>query len=174
MICNIVKCWHERLFYLDKRNAKQCCSDIPLTMAAITKENAAWVRDLRGKEYEKQFLSQLDIGDFGYYACVDGKAVGYGWVKRHGSKDYFFDIGECCCYLCRFFVHESMRGHRIYPKLICALIEHETEVNDFYIAVERGNEASERGLLKVGFEFQKELSFLRVLRRTVNKYRLEK
>ena len=172
MIGNLIKCWHERLFYVERKNVTRRCSDLTVKMIPVTKENAAWVRTLRGAEYEKQFLDQLGMGDFGYFACVDGKTVGYGWVKRPGSKDYFFRIGEGCRYLCRFFVHESMRGHGIYPELICALIEHEADVNDFYIDVERGNEASERGLKKVGFEFQKEFVFLRVLRRTVNRYAL--
>ena len=54
-------------------------------------------------------------------------------------------------YLCRFFVHESMRGHKIYSEIISALIQKETAAKTFYIAVERGNESSERGLKKVGF-----------------------
>lgn len=174
MIGNLIKCWHERLFYISRETVVKCQSDLLLEMLPITKENTVWVRTMRGQEYVKQFIDQLAMGDFGYYACVNGKAVGYGWVKYPGSKDYFFNIEEGCRYLCRFFVHESMRGHGIYPELICALIEHEDEANNFYIAVERGNVASERGLRKVGLEFQKEFSFLRLLRRTVNKHRLER
>ena len=173
MIGNLIKCWYERLFRISREKVVKYRSDLLLEMLPITKDNVVWVRTLRGQEYEKQFVDQLAMGDFGYYACLDGKAVGYGWVKHPGSKDYFFDIEEGCRYLCRFFVHESMRGHGIYPELICALIEHETEADVFHIAVERGNMASEQGLKKVGFEFQKEFSFLRLFRRTVNKYKLK-
>ena len=53
------------------------------------------------------------------------------------------------------------------------LIEHENDCDKFYIDVEHGNEASERGLQKVGFTFFKKFGFIRGFKKTFNMYRLE-
>ena len=74
MIGNLIKCWHERLFYVERKNVIPRRSDLTVEMIPVTQENASWVRELRGAEYEKQFLDQLSMGDFGYFACVDEKA----------------------------------------------------------------------------------------------------
>ena len=170
----LFKCWHERLFRVKREKATLQKSDLDLEMIPVTEENAYLVKDLRGAEFEKQFKYQLSLGDFGYYAYCEGKPVGYGWAKHTGSDDFFFKIGEGCVYLCRFFVHESMRGHRIYPELISELMKRENETETFYIAVERGNESSERGLRKVGFEFVKEFGFVRGFKKTFNMKKLTK
>lgn len=164
----LFKCWHERLFRLKREQAIFQKSDLDIEMVPITQENVGLVRDLRGDIYEEQFRYQLSLGDFGYYAFYNAEPVGYGWVKHPGSDDYFFKIGEGCVYLCRFFVHSSMRGHGIYPELISALIQKENTAQTFYIAVERGNESSKRGLKKVGFKFVKEYGFIRGFKKTFN------
>ncbi len=168
----LFKCWHEQLFRANRINITPKISDLPLKFVPVTEDNTHLVRDLRGTVYEAQFREQLGLGDFGYYAYLDGTPVGYGWAKHAGSDDYFFKIGRGCVYLCRFFVHESARGHGIYPALISALIEHEFNTNCFYIAAERGNDASVRGLTKVGFDFVKEFGFVRGFKKTFNKERL--
>ncbi len=165
----LFKCWHERLFHVDRDKVIEKKSDLALEFVPVTEENVYLVRDLRGAEYEGQFRYQLSLGDFGYYAYFNGDPVGYGWVKHEGSDDYFFKIGENSAYLCRFFVHESMRGHGIYPELITSLIELKKDIDSFYIAVERGNESSDRGLRKVGFDFVKEYGFIRGFKKTFNK-----
>ena len=133
----LFKCWHEKLFRANRADVVLQKSNLELHMIPITEENASLVCELRGPEYERQFRYQLSLGDFGYYAYYDGRPVGYGWVKHPGSDDFFFKIGEGCVYLCRFFVHESMRGHRIYPEIISRLIQKEDATKTFYIAVER-------------------------------------
>jgi len=164
----LFKCWHERLFEV-KRSDFITHNNEKLTFVPITSENAGLVKKLRGEIYESQFLYQLSLGDFGYYAYIDGKPVGYGWAKHPGSDDYFYKIGEKCVYLCRFFVCESVRGQGIYPCIISALVQNEKEFNKFYIGVERGNISSEKGLLKTGFKFVKEYGFVRGFKHTFNK-----
>jgi len=168
----LFKCWHERLFRVRREDAVLKTSDLSLNMVPITEENAGLVCTLRGPEYEAQFRYQLSLKDFGYYAYFEGKPVGYGWAKHPGSDDFFFKTEADCVYLCRFFVHESMRGHGVYPELISELIKRESKAKSFYIAVERGNEASERGLKKVGFAFVKEFGFIRGFKKTFNKKKL--
>ena len=168
----LFKCWHEKLFCVKGNDVVYPKSNLDLKMIPITQENVSLVCDLRDPMYEGQFRYQLSLGDFGYYAYLDGKPVGYGWVKHTGSDDYFFKIGEGCVYLCRFFVHETMRGHGIYPEIISELIKKENNAETFYIAVERGNESSERGLKKVGFKFVKEYGFIRGFKKTINMKKL--
>lgn len=168
----LFKIWHENLFQVKRESVIEVKSKVPIDFVEITKDNANFVEELRGKEYLPQFEYQLSLGDFGYYAYYDGKPIGYGWAKHADSDDYFFKINEGCVYLCRFFVHESMRGQGIYPSLISALIEREKETDTFYIAVERGNTSSERGLKKVGFGHVKEYGFLRGFKHTFNKKKL--
>ena len=168
----LFKCWRERLFCVNRENVVLHKSKCEIEMIPITPDNIYLVRELRGSEFEKQFEYQLSLGDFGYYAYCNGKPVGYGWVKHEGSDDFFFKIGGDCVYLCRFFVHDSMRGQGIYPEIISELIKRENKINTFYIAVERGNDSSERGLKKVGFQFIKELGFIRGFKKTLNKKKL--
>lgn len=166
---HLIKVWHEQLFQISREDVRSVAATVNLEFISITEKNVEIVEKLRGAEYVKQFRQHLALGDFGYYAYYEGKPVGYGWVKHPGSRDFFFKIEEGCCYLCRFFVHEEMRGKRIYPNLITALIEREAKCNTFYIAVERGNTPSERGIAKIGFQLCKEYSFWRVLKQTINK-----
>ncbi len=165
----LFKCWHEKLFFADRAGIIPQKARIDLRFVPISYENIGLVRELRGDVYEGQFKDQLDMGDFGFYAYDGDTPVGYGWVKHEGSRDYFFRVKDSCCYLCRFFVHESMRGKGIYPEIITRLIERESNCDRFYIAVERGNDPSERGLRKVGFKFVKEYGFVRGFKRTFNK-----
>ena len=169
----LFKRWHEQLFFAKREKTVPRVTDLPVTLVPITEENTALVRELRGAQFEEQFRYQLSLGDFGYYACLDGKPVGYGWAKHAGSDDYFFKIGEGCVYLCRFFVHETARGRGVYPYLISSLIEREADTHRFYIAAERGNDASVRGLCKVGFTPVGEYGFLRGFKKTFNKKTLK-
>ncbi len=169
----LFKCWHERLFFARREELIPNKSDLDISFLAIDETNFEWVKELRGDVYANQFKYQLSMGDFGYYAMLDGKPIAYGWCKHSGSDDYFFKISDGVCYLCRFFTHESARGHGVYPALISALVEHEKDCNRFYIDVERGNEASERGLKKVGFKFFRKFGFIRGFKKTFNMYRLK-
>ena len=166
----LFKCWHERLFVLKREDlVRPEPKELKIDFVPITDDNIEKVAELRGEQFVLQFKQQLSFGDFGYYACIDGNPVGYGWVKHPCSDDYFFNISDACCYLCRFFVHESVRGNGIYPAIICKLIEKEFSYDTFYIAAERGNCSSERGLSKVGFSFVKEFGFIRGFKKTFNK-----
>lgn len=171
----LFKCWREKLFRATPSDISLVEPRISFNLVPISETNAWLVDELRGKEYVEQFKRQLALGDKGYYAWIDNKPIGYGWIKHPGSDDYFFIIGEGCVYLCRFFVQTNYRGNRVYPSMINRLIatisDHDRQT--YYIAVERGNEASERGLRKTGFSFVKEYTFIRGFKKTLNKRKLD-
>lgn len=168
----IFKFWKEGVYELRRSEHKTFTPRVEVTYVPIDFENAHKVTSLRGKTYERQFRAQLKMGDFGYYACVDGEVVGYGWYKTRGSKDYFFKVSDGCCYLCRFFVSEKMRGNGIYPALISKLIETKADDDLFYLAIEDTNISSQKGSAKVGFKLVCEYVFLRILKYTFNKKEL--
>lgn len=161
--------WKEKLYYLHRSNFKSVKSNCSLTFIDINLNNYFLIENIRGKKYVKQFKYQLSLGDYGVYALENDKIVGYGWVKHSGSKDYFYKFSDDICYLCRFFVIDAKRGYGIYPELISKLIESKACYNNFYINVEKGNIASERGLIKVGFRLDSEYTFFRALKHTFNK-----
>lgn len=168
----LFKRWPEQLFYVGWKDVIFHDARIPITFLPIDETNISLVRKMRGSIYEEQFRYQLMLGDFGYYAIYEGRPVAYGWVKHHGSDDYFYNIGEGTCYLCRFFTHEKYRGNGIYPALISKLILHEVNCEHFYIDIETGNASSQRGLEKVGFRFVREYAFIRGFKHTFNKQTL--
>ena len=131
-LSNVLKVWQEELFQLVREHIQPVVSDVNIKFVPISLENFTLVKELRGIEYVEQFKEHLLCGDFGYYAYVNGEAVAYGWAKHQGSKDYFFEIGPECVYLCRFFTHEKMRGHNIYPALISALMDKENNYKVFF------------------------------------------
>lgn len=169
----ITHTYREKLYTLQIDNRIKVVPRIDVNFEKITLENCHLVTELRGKIYLKEFKKMLETNDYGLFAVIGGKPVGYGWAKNKGSKDYFFEINEC--YLCRFFVSNSYRGLNIYPTIIQELIikmNKEEGIEKFYIAVENTNKPSIKGISKLGFKFIKEYSFLRILKITLNKKKL--
>lgn len=140
----------------------------------INMQNHQLVKNLRGERYVKQFIKHIDMNDIGIYALVNNKPVGYGWLKKKGSKDYFYKI-ENIDYLCRFFVKPEYRGQGIYPKIIHQLMLISKEKfcsKQFYISVEHTNQASINGIKKVGFKLVRQIKFIRCMKITLNKFKL--
>lgn len=176
MIKKIFHIYQEQLFNINYVGRKKVKSKYNLSYEVINLENYKQVNTLRGPQYVNDFRKMLLNGDTGVYAKVNEEYVGYGWAKMQGSKDYFFDISSNdISYLCRFYVKNTFRGGNIYPNLINWLIDFvsfNNKTNEFYIAVEVGNEASVKGINKVGFQYLENLKFIRVLKKTFNKHKL--
>lgn len=172
----------KKIFSKYTQNLYQICiDDVKLNLQLddieflfIDMQNYELVKDLRGYTYVKQFRKHLELKDIGIYAIINNKPVGYGWLKRKGSKDYFYKVGEID-YLCRFFVNPEYRGLGIYPKIIYKLmiVSKEKFLNKhFYISVENINQASINGIKKVGFRMIKQIKFIRCMKITLNKFKL--
>lgn len=72
----LFKRWHEKLFFLNRKDVLPQKARVDLIFIPIDAENAKFVREFRADIYEKQFKQQLSCGDFGYYACVNGTPIG--------------------------------------------------------------------------------------------------
>ena len=161
--------YQEKLFSISYTDRNVIQSKYNISYELINYNNYRIVEKLRSKQYVNDFKQMLKLGDIGVYAKINNKIVGYGWVKKKDSKDYFFKIDEF--YLCRFYVHNDFRGFNIYSNIINWLM---TYINDnycsskFYIAVEAENNSSTRGVEKIGFNYIKTLNFYRLLKITLN------
>lgn len=125
------------------------------------------------KESKLDFKSMLKDGDSGVFAFVDGRPVGYLWLKKDGSNDPFFDF-ENCCYLCRGFVHPDYRGRRLLNMMIKYLVDKYRDLyQDFYVAIAPTNISSIKSCQKVNIKYLRTFVFVRCLRVTFNKYTIK-
>ncbi|PAE25786.1 GNAT family N-acetyltransferase [Bacillus sp. 7894-2] len=170
---NLFKIYREKLYTLTLGNEKNVTPKVGITFKQITYENYILVKKLRESSYVKDFKKMLDMNDSGVFAFVGENLVGYGWAKMGNSKDYFYKIQDC--YLCRFYVSPQYRGQGIYPCIIKQLIysiNYEYGITRFFIAVENTNYPSINGINKIGFQFLRENTFVRIFRITLNKSQL--
>lgn len=166
--------YREQLFSISVKDACNQFSNNDISFEEITLSNYKQVASIRpGNFYIKDFKKMLILGDKGVFASLNGRLVGYGWLKQEPTKDYFFEIKAA--YLCRFFVHPDYRGKNIYPTIILHLLSilKNKGIEKAYLAVEHTNNASLRGIRKVGFDFIKEFPFIRICKCTLNKHLLK-
>lgn len=168
----IFRLYSLNLYKWSKSNS-EITTDLNYSFERITSENLKLISDISNEKI-CNFQKMLSWGDYGVFIFVNGKPVGYGWAKCKESRDYFFNIGEVC-YLCRFYINSDFRGHNLYPMTIKHLIEQfSKQYNDIYIAVDPANIPSIRGVMKLNFEFVSVLRFMRFLKITFRKFKLEK
>ena len=152
--------------YLDKAPSN-------IELIDINDENLEANKSYYPSKY-RSWKRSLKKGEKGVFAVCDGKAIGYGWLKKKGTKDPFYRFGKSVAYLAGFYVSSDFRGQNIYPALISQLILSSPEYDKFYISIYTSNVASRNGLLKVGFELIRSLTFIRIraLKVTLNKYKI--
>lgn len=175
MLKNLFRIWKEELFFLKREDYVKVISDLPLRFIRINENNLYLIQGItenKGEKALKNFKNQLKNGDLGLLVCIGDTPIAYGWAKFFKSRDFFFQISDSCCYLCKFYTHSNYRGHNVYPSLISTFIEYLSDYDRFYIDIEMGNLASKKGLLKVGFDTVKTFKFYRVFKITLNKYLL--
>ena len=96
-----------------------------------------------------------------YLACVDGVAVGYGWVASRtaeiGELGISLDLSPNERYMWDFVTLPEWRGRGIYPRIIQRMFAQESAAERFWIGHDQPNIASARGILKAGFHLTVEL-----------------
>lgn len=114
-------------------------------------------------------LQRLKRGDLCYTVRVDGRLAHYSWVQRSGSHPITeaaetvpVESGEFWIYNCRTV--DWAKGKRIYPATLERIInDHFAEsYQTAWIYTTRENIASQKGILRAGFEQVATLSALRV------------
>ncbi|HYK76760.1 MAG TPA: hypothetical protein VEV16_07275 [Daejeonella sp.] len=100
-----------------------------------------------------------------YVAYLDHIPVAFGWLAlgkaKIGELDHEFIVPFNQAYLWNFRTLESFRGRGIYPHLLQGIIALEqSKTSCFWIMHAPENRASQRGILKAGFNFIGEVSVL--------------
>lgn len=107
---------------------------------------------------------RFDAGHRAYVGLRNNAIVAWGWVATRTA-----DIGELGAtivipererYLWNFVTRAEYRGQGIYPRLLRAIVNAESqEADTFWIAYAPENHASAAGVRRAGFEEVAELSF---------------
>lgn len=107
---------------------------------------------------------RMDAGHRAYVAWLNESPAAWGWVATRTA-----DIGELAVaftlpagerYLWNFVTIPAFRGRGIYPRLLEAIIEAESqEAERFWIGYAPENHASGAGIVRAGFGMQAEMSF---------------
>lgn len=114
-------------------------------------------------------LVRLQRGDLCYTASVDGRLAHYSWVQRSGSHP-IAEAGmslpvaknEFWIYHCR--TAEWVRGRGIYPATLTRIINDQFSAGCriAWIYTSRDNIASQRGIVRAGFELVAKLKAFRL------------
>jgi len=127
------------------------------------------------REHDAQFMAALqgkpvaemqrrfDEGHRAYVARMYGAPAAWGWVATReatiGELNATLLIPQDHRYLWNFVTIAPYRGLGIYPRLLNAIIEAESDADQFWIAYAPENRASAAGIHKAGFVTLAELSF---------------
>ena len=102
-----------------------------------------------------ELKARMERGHAPWLAHIAGEPVGWGWCATRE-----FSIGELGIarslppgnrYLWDCFTVPSWRGQGIYPRLLQAMLDHEPDVERFWVGHDLDNLASARGIAKAGF-----------------------
>ena len=113
----------------------------------------------------EEVAARLAAGHRIYVASLDGTPTSYGWVATLsasiGELALEFALPASDRYLWDFVTLPEWRGRGIYPRLLQAIIEHESTAERFWIIAAPENAASGAGIAKAGFAPVGDLAFLR-------------
>ena len=114
-------------------------------------------------------LERLRRGDRCYTVSIDGRLAHYSWVQRSGSHPITeagvrvaVARGEFFIYHCRTV--EWARGKGIYPATLVRIVNdyYEEGCSSAWIYTTRENIASQRGILRAGFNLVARLEAVRL------------
>lgn len=106
-------------------------------------------------------------GETLYFATHQGRMISHGWRKRGIKNFYVYEIGcqvtftQDITMLYDFWVEDTYRGQGIYKKMLTKIIADSKKQEDLVIFAEKNNTASLKGICSVGFEYIREISFLK-------------
>ncbi len=105
---------------------------------------------------ESVVATRFQHGHHPYLAVIDEQPAAYGWVatQQGGISElhFSFNVADYAIYLWDFLTLPAWRGRGIYPHLLQEIIRQEQMIERFWIGFAPGNDASEHGIRKAGFE----------------------
>lgn len=139
----------------------------------ITAANADDVLSFRDRELATTFRRFLDEARVGVFAYVDGRAVAHAWITpvavRGETANGYFRLapGDALIHYCH--VAPDMRGRGLFGATIRRLTADTLAAHpDGRVLIDTGsdNRASQRGIVKAGFEALGDRHVVRVAGRT--------
>ncbi len=110
------------------------------------------ISGLKRAEIERRYERQNRV----VTGFVDGHPAASGWSSggrvEIGELGLDFQLPPGNRYLWDFVTLPAYRGRGIYPALLRAFIDHESDVERFWVGHDLDNVASSRGILKAGFQ----------------------
>lgn len=160
IIKRVFKIRRQKVFFLTNPNdINAVTAKKKINLIDVTFDNVDFVKVLRSEAQVKVFYSFLEEGQYGVYAKLNDKVIGYAWAKVC-RKDFcrvnsYMDISkdEALIHYCN--VSKYYRGNNIYPAMLvtlCHRLFYEAKVKRIIIDTEMNNHSSLRGIAKVGFK----------------------
>ena len=158
--CQMINVRRQNIFFASGLDA--VIPVVPKTgvnITEITCDNIECVADFRSEKYVGTFYRFLEQGQYGVYAWLNSKVVGHAWAKvcrdQSCRVNGYLDIcrNEALIHFCN--VKADQRGNNIYPAMLAVLCQRlfvEADVSRVLIDTEVKNQASLRGIAKVGFK----------------------
>lgn len=113
------------------------------------------VRRINGLS-DSQIAERVERGNRAVLGRIRGEAAAIGWScagqVEIGELGLDFELPSNNRYVWDFVTLPEWRGRGIYPALLRAFIEHEADVERFWVGHDLDNVASSRGILKAGFQ----------------------
>jgi GNAT superfamily N-acetyltransferase len=108
-----------------------------------------------------EIRERIDQGHDLYIARVGADVAGWGWsatsTAEIGELGIDIVLPTANRYLWDFVTLPEWRGQGIYPHMLQSMLDHEKDVERFWVGHDFSNVASGRGILKAGFQLVGEL-----------------
>lgn len=140
-------------------------------LKTVDSTNVLRAKDFRTQQTLNSFLKFLQNGDWGIYACVEGKVVGHAWAVVNSGQsskriDGYMDVNQNEAFIHYCNVSEEYRGKNIFPLMISELSKqlfYKNNLRKILIDSNIKNQASMRGIEKAGFKFLRRKIFIQIL-----------
>jgi RimJ/RimL family protein N-acetyltransferase len=118
----------------------------------------------------EQMTMRLHRGDCCFICQVNGRVAHYSWVQFSGLHEirdvsHQFEIRQCHAWIYHCRTAEWARGMQIYPFVLTRILNlcKARDCRQAWIYTTPKNIASQRGIQKAGFAFQKQLIAINLL-----------
>ncbi|MBO7127393.1 hypothetical protein J6W78_07575 [bacterium] len=147
-----------------------CCGSAAavIKIEKVTLENVDDAKSFQSENYIRFFRNFLKKGAVGYYAYKDGVCVHRSWVFEQKMQIHSLvaePLLENQVYIAWCETAAFARGLGIYPQVLSRIVQ-DYSAKQIFIAVNKNNTASIRGIEKAGFELCRTYRIKRVLGKT--------
>lgn len=128
----------------------------------ITKGNIKKIEEIRGKSIADEVEKLIALNQIGVLITVEGEIAGHAICALPPSKEGAFLVRNSA-YIHFCYVKDCWRGHNLYPLMLQELIcicQKRYGITTFTIMTSCDNYSSQKGLVKVGFQFLKEYKYI--------------